>query len=108
MISVRDLNVDAWVLMKTIYEGCEDDLPVETYKTRIVESAVLKIDASFAVAYFKQGPIAGPFNKVARRLGSGVARSWRGNLMVVKLNQDGYVEDMTQQDVGLAQHLVLS
>lgn len=96
------------MLMKTIYEGCEDDLPLETYRTRIVESPVLKRDVSFTVAYFKQGPMAGPLNKVARRLGSGVARRWQGNLMVVKLNKNGNVVDMTQRDLGLVEHLVLS
>lgn len=108
VINVADLNIDAWVLLETVYEGCEDDLPMETYRTRIITSPVLETRGSFAVAYFKQGPMAGPFNKVARRLGSGVARAWRGNVMVVKLNEKGYVEDMSERDLGLAEHLVLS
>lgn len=85
-----------------------DDLPLETYRTRIVESECMHDGGSFAVAYMPQNPVAGAMNRVVRKVGGPGWNRWRGNLMVVKLDRTGHVVDLTERDIGLAEHLVLS
>lgn len=85
-----------------------DNLPLETYRTRIVKSGFMHDGGCFTVAYMPQNSIAGTKNKVVRKVGGPGWTEWRGNLMVVKLDRAGHVVDLTERDIGLAEHLVLS
>lgn len=108
VINTSELNLDWWLLIKTILEHDMDDLPLETYRTRVVGSQYMLEEGSFAIAYMPQNHIARTTNKVVRRIGGPGRNIWRGNLMVVKLNRAGHVVDLGERDIGLVEHLVLS
>lgn len=107
-VVASELNLDWWLLIKTMFEHDMDDLPLETYRTRIVKSEFMHDGGSFTVAYMPQNAIAGAMNKVVRRVGGPGWNTWRGNLMVVKVDGTGHVVDLAERDIGLAEHLVLS
>lgn len=100
-----ELNIDSWVLMGTELEG-EELLPVETFRTITIGSDVLR-GASFLLHYLPQVPGDYARNRGGAHAAKGSLPTLLGNVLVVKLDEEGGAVDLPGDDMSLVQHLVL-
>lgn len=108
LVTPEDLDIRHWLLITQMErEDAEVNPPAKQYLPSFLSGPLATNPAKFIAYITPQRAPFRPSNRCIRILSGKVLQQWYGNIVICKVNEQGYVVDIEEKDIGLVEHLML-